>query len=87
MFPSCDQARHYLASSFHADFLIGFLFDPEDGRETSVEFQWTTRRYIPDDGIRFDFGSISPLHYPTLEWYFLLSRFLNVTVNKFWIGN
>jgi hypothetical protein len=34
--------------------------------EASVEFQRTTRRYIPEDGIRFDFGSIFPLLYTTL---------------------
>jgi hypothetical protein len=55
--------------------------------EASVEIQRTTRRYIPEDKIKFYFGSISPLLYTTLEWYFLLSGFLSVTVDGVWIGN
>jgi hypothetical protein len=36
---------------FHADFLLGLIFDPEAG---CIIFLWnvnhTTRRYIPEDG-------------------------------------
>jgi hypothetical protein len=39
-----------------ARFLLGLFFDPKDiakatySSETSVEFQWATPRYIPEDG-------------------------------------
>jgi hypothetical protein len=33
----------------HAVLLLGSLFDGEDGAEISVEFQWTTQGYIPED--------------------------------------
>jgi hypothetical protein len=37
-----------ITTRFHAGILLG-LIDPEDGGETSVDFQRTTRRYIPED--------------------------------------
>jgi hypothetical protein len=41
------------ATCFHADFLLSLFFDPEDGDDlflrTSVGFQRTTRRYIPEE--------------------------------------
>jgi hypothetical protein len=36
-----------LATCFHAGFVLGLFFDPEDG---SVDFQRTTWRCVPEDG-------------------------------------
>jgi hypothetical protein len=39
-----------LATCFHAPFLLGLFFDPAPCfSETSFEFQWTTRCYMPED--------------------------------------
>jgi hypothetical protein len=42
-----------IATCFHAGFLLGLFVDPENGSdvffEKSVEFQWATRHYIPED--------------------------------------
>jgi hypothetical protein len=44
----------WIVICFHADFLLGWFLDSEDGGDTflrnvSVDFQRTTRRYIPED--------------------------------------
>jgi hypothetical protein len=44
--------RALLVTYFHAAILFGVFFDPKDGgvsMETLVDFQRTTRYYIPDD--------------------------------------
>jgi hypothetical protein len=28
--------------------MLGLFFDPEDGGDKSVDFEWTTRRYSPE---------------------------------------
>jgi hypothetical protein len=47
------RAVAVLATSFHVGFLLGSFFDPEGGgdvsSETSIELQWTTWHYIPED--------------------------------------
>jgi hypothetical protein len=45
---SKNKRNKVSVTSFHACFLIGTLFDPEDGWK-SVDFQRTTRRYIPEN--------------------------------------
>jgi hypothetical protein len=42
-----------------ASFFFGLYFDPEDGSETSDDFQRTTRRYIPGDRTPQGIGSYS----------------------------
>jgi hypothetical protein len=48
-----SQARYQVVACFHAGFLHGLFFDPEDGGDMflrmSVDFKRTTRRYIPED--------------------------------------
>jgi hypothetical protein len=35
----------------NASFLLGSLFDPEDGGSMSVDFYWTAKRYIREFNI------------------------------------
>jgi hypothetical protein len=51
---SNNKPSKELATCFHAGFLLNLFFDPEDGGniflKMSVDFQWTTSHYIPEDG-------------------------------------
>jgi hypothetical protein len=42
------RARNGKQAELHAGFLLGFLFHPDDGGDTLVDFQRTIWRYIPD---------------------------------------
>jgi hypothetical protein len=50
--PSAGSKNDSACYLLHAGFFLGLFFDPEDGDEfsyeTSVEFQRTTLRYIPE---------------------------------------
>jgi hypothetical protein len=51
-----------LATYFQAGFLLGLFFAPEEAicsSETSVDFQRTARRYIPEDTDKSDDSQIS----------------------------
>jgi hypothetical protein len=52
--PTFRQADFCICYLFHAGFLLDLIFEPEDGdsmllRKVSVDFQRSTRRYIPED--------------------------------------
>jgi hypothetical protein len=43
------KVKALLAPWFHAGFLLGLFFNPEDEGDMSVDFQWTTQHYSPED--------------------------------------